>query len=339
MTSTGLSSVLFVLSRCRPVSLAFSLLESQTSPEEPNMKTKKPNAELVWKQIEDVLAPQLRLSISDRVVYSHLLRHSRLEGKLQLRFSMTWLSRSIGLCGNSTRWAVRRLISRGILRLVQCSKAGHVIEVLLPEEIPAAGADRTDGANRTAVSGPSSFVPAFYSKEQDFLKTAALRKSIHARERGRCFYCLRCLTPQARCLDHVVPQSEFGGNAHWNLVSCCLQCNSQKGERSAIDFFRRLYRERRLSDAELADRLRALDTLAAGRLLPLRAAKAKPLPRKSSLPRLLPVASGPERIMKRREIPQLRRPAHSRNERRKKESACSARNGRFPGRLTCESRR
>jgi hypothetical protein len=60
---------------------------------------------------------------TDRVVYSHLLRHSRLEGKLQLRFSIPWLSRSIGLCSNSTRWAVRRLVSRGLVRLVQCSKA------------------------------------------------------------------------------------------------------------------------------------------------------------------------------------------------------------------------
>jgi len=44
------------------------------------MKNKKPNAELVWKQLEDLLAPRLRLSVIDRTVYSHLLRHSRREG-------------------------------------------------------------------------------------------------------------------------------------------------------------------------------------------------------------------------------------------------------------------
>ena len=78
------------------------------------MKNKKPNAELVWKHFEDFLVPRLRLSITDRAVYSHLLRHSRLEGKVELRFSIPWLARGVGLCGNSTRWAVRRLVSRGV---------------------------------------------------------------------------------------------------------------------------------------------------------------------------------------------------------------------------------
>ena len=232
------------------------------------MKTKKPNAEHIWKQFEDLLVPRLRLSITDRAVYSNLVRNRRLEGKPRLRFSIPWLSRGIRLCGNSTRWAVRRLISRGLLRLVQCSKAGHVVEVLLPEEILAADTGRSDRSDRTGGPVSSAFLPAIYSEGEDFLKTAALRRSIHAREHGRCFYCLRQLTPQARCLDHVVPLSQFGGNSSRNLVSCCLKCNSQKGERSALDFLRRLYRERRLSDSELADRLRALDALVSGKLRP-----------------------------------------------------------------------
>jgi hypothetical protein len=42
----------------------------------------------------------------------------------------------------------------------------------------------------------------------------------------------------------------------------------EKGERSAEEFFRSLYREHRLSDTELSGRLRALDELAAGKLKP-----------------------------------------------------------------------
>src|SRR5260370_27408689 len=153
------------------------------------MKTKKPNAAQIWKQLEDHLVPRLRLSITDRAVYSHLLRHSRLEGRARLRFSIAWLAR---------------------------------------------------GA----------------------------RLSIHVRERGRCFYCLRRLTPLIRCLDHVVPRVSFGSNSYRNLVSCCLQCNSQKRDRSAGDFLRWLYRERRLTAVELAARLRALDALASRKLPP-----------------------------------------------------------------------
>src|SRR5216684_665660 len=169
------------------------------------MKTKKPNAAQIWKQLEDHLVPRLRLSITDRAVYSHLLRHSRLEGRARLRFSMAWLARGARLSTNPARWAVRRLIAHGALRLV---------------------------------------------------------------ERGRCFYCLRRLTPLIRCLDHVVPRVSFGSNSYRNLVSCCLQCNSQKRDRSAGDFLRWLYRERRLTAVELAARLRALDALASGKLPP-----------------------------------------------------------------------
>jgi hypothetical protein len=142
-----------------------------------------------------------------------------------------------------------------------------VVEVLLPNEIRTAISDILEGISGRAPHLDSSRVASF--EEVDFLKTEALRGAIHARERGLCFYCLRQLTPRARCLDHVVPQSQFGGNSYRNLVSCCVKCNSQKGERPAIDFFRRLYRERRLSDAELAGRLRALDALAVGKLRPV----------------------------------------------------------------------
>ena len=52
----------------------------------------KANAESTWKQFEDHLVPQLRLSVIERAVYSHLLRHSRLEGKRDVRFSIKELA-------------------------------------------------------------------------------------------------------------------------------------------------------------------------------------------------------------------------------------------------------
>ncbi len=57
-------------------------------------------------------------------------------------------------------------------------------------------------------------------------------------------------------------------NSYRNLVSCCLECNSLKGDRFAEDFLRWLYRERRLTPLELSARLRALDALASGKLRP-----------------------------------------------------------------------
>jgi hypothetical protein len=69
-------------------------------------------------------------------------------------------------------------------------------------------------------------------------------------------------------LDHVVPRARVGCNSYRNLVSSCMKCNSQKGERPAEEFLRWLFRERRLTAAELSDRFRALELLASGKLRP-----------------------------------------------------------------------
>jgi 5-methylcytosine-specific restriction endonuclease McrA len=231
------------------------------------MKTKKPNAELLWKQLEDSLVPRLRLSVIERTVYSHLLRHTRLEGKLRLHFSISWLARNICLSTSPVREGVRRLVSHGALRLVQRSKAGHVVEVRLPGEIRAM---RLNSIERRAAAKENEqrSHAALNIEEADFLHDKVLRKTIHARERGQCFYCLRRTSSTVHCLDHVVPRSQSGPNSYRNLVSSCMECNVQKGEKSADDFLRRLYRERRLTAAELAARLRALDALASGKLRP-----------------------------------------------------------------------
>ena len=233
------------------------------------MKNKKPNAELVWKQLEDHLAPRLGLTAIERTVYAHLLRHSRLEGKLRFRFSIRWLARNIGLSTGPVRAAVRRLIAQGALRLVQRSKAGHVVEVRLPEEIRA---ERPNPVESRACGGEdvADALASVNIEEADFLQNTTLRKAIHAREGGRCFYCMRKTSTAVQCLDHVVPQAQAppGSNSYRNLVSSCLECNSQKGEKPAHDFLRWLYREGHLNSSELGGRIRALDALASGKLRP-----------------------------------------------------------------------
>jgi 5-methylcytosine-specific restriction endonuclease McrA len=226
------------------------------------MKAKKPNAELVCKQFEDALAPRLRLSTTDRAVYYHLLRHSRLEGKSRLHFSVIWLARNLGLTEETVRAALRRLVQHRALRLIERSKAGHVIDIRLPEEVPGARLNKVPA--RAAVRSPHSD----NLEEIDFMRTPALRQAIHAREGGVCFYCLRRIGPQMQCLDHVIPRAQLGPNSYRNLVSCCLECNSRKGERPADDFLRSLYREGRLTGAELIRGLQSLKHLAAGNLRP-----------------------------------------------------------------------
>ena len=226
------------------------------------MKNKELDAKSLWIQVEDVLVPRLRLSVIDHVVYSHLLRHSRLEGKRRLRFSIIWLARNIHLSVCPTREAVRRLAEQGALRLVERSKAGHVAEVRLPEEIR--GVRVHANRERKAAEQPS----ANGIEDVDFLKTLELRRAIHARERGKCFYCLRRVPPRLACLDHVVPRAKVRCNSYRNLVSCCMECNSEKGEKPAEEFLRWLFREHQLGAADLKGRFRALELLAAGELRP-----------------------------------------------------------------------
>ncbi len=65
-----------------------------------------------------------------------------------------------------------------------------------------------------------------------------------------------------------MPRVASGRNSYRNLVSSCLECNSQKCDRSAADFLCWLYHEHRLTDKQLTARLRALDALASGKLRP-----------------------------------------------------------------------
>jgi len=232
------------------------------------MQNKTVNARLVWKQFEDVLVPRLRLSVIDRAVYSYLFRHSHLEGKRQVRFTLLSVALGTRLCLASARASVRRLIELGAFLLVERSKAGHVVEVLLPNEIPAARKDT--GAEHVARP-----VGAANPEEIDFTQTKELRQSIHAREQGRCSYCLRQTKPRMLCLDHVVPRAEQGCNSYRNLVSCCQECNARKGDSSAQDFLRLLFRDGKLSIGELAGRLQALEALAAGKLKPRLQGSAK----------------------------------------------------------------
>ncbi|HSF16557.1 MAG TPA: HNH endonuclease [Vicinamibacteria bacterium] len=55
------------------------------------------------------------------------------------------------------------------------------------------------------------------------------RQNIYLRDRYRCQYCSRRFTASQLTFDHVIPASR-GGRKEWeNIVTCCIQCNRQKG--------------------------------------------------------------------------------------------------------------
>ena len=237
------------------------------------MKTQKTDAELVWKQFTDFLIPRFRLSFADRSVYWHLVRLSRLEGAVRVRVSIYLLARDLGLTPNLQILSAMPFANfhRSVLAR---NRRGHTIKVRLPSEVPSVSPKRLprrSGSVRSTSFAPHAIPATAVSEleEINFLQTLALRETIHARERGRCFYCHRRLNRRIRCLDHVIPMARRGRNSYRNLLSSCVECNSAKGGGSASNLLRRLYREHRLTSSEFAARLRALKSLAAGKLRPV----------------------------------------------------------------------
>lgn len=234
------------------------------------MNNKKIDAALLWKQFEDVLVPGLRLSYVDRVVYCYLLRHSLVEGKPRLRISIPWLARGARVTCTPARQALHRLVEKGAIRLVERTRLGHLIEVRRPEQIRLPSERRRTFAQseESGVYRAGRFDVPTDLEKINFLRSKALRETIYKRDRSLCFYCLCRLKLRTRCLDHVVPRMRSGRNSYRNLVSACMDCNSQKSGKPASDFLRRLYREGHITAPELTGRLRALRALAAGKLRP-----------------------------------------------------------------------
>jgi hypothetical protein len=219
------------------------------------MPEAKPDASQIWKQMEDLVVPRLRLGLSERAVYSFLLRHSHLEGTRRLNFSVGWLARGVCLCYVPARNSVRSLASKGALRIIYRGLNGHVADVILPHELRL---------GRTSQPKPEEF----NLEAVDFLHGSEQRNAILQREQSRCFYCLRFLRPRSLVLDHVIPLARRGRNSYCNLVACCVECNARKGEKPAEDLLRLLFREGRLNKTELAARRRTLRMLAEGKLKP-----------------------------------------------------------------------
>ena len=103
----------------------------------------------------------------------------------------------------------------------------------------------------------------------DFYKDAKYRSAILEREEGRCFYCRRALTDEDSGLDHAEPQSANGSNGYRNVVAACHSCNSSKGDDTAEEFLRKLYRRKFLGAAELDERLADVAKLKRGLLRPI----------------------------------------------------------------------
>lgn len=207
------------------------------------------------KQCEDHLFPSLQLSVRERVLYYHLLRHTHLEGKSSALFALLPLSKATGVSDRSSREDIRSLNERGCIKIEDRSRNGHLVRVFLPEEI-------------AGVLPKETSVAEIDIEALDFFANRKFVSALLAREDHRCFYCLKSMRAESCELDHAVAQANGRDNSYRNIVCSCHECNTTKQAQVASDFLRSLYRKGVLSQAELENRLTALEQIQLGKLVP-----------------------------------------------------------------------
>src|SRR5713101_1025357 len=173
------------------------------------MKHEKIDAVEVCKELEDVLAPRLKLSVLDRAVYLHLLRHSRFEGKPRLRFTILWLANNMGLTARRVRQAVRRLVDNNVLRLIERSNIGHLVQVRLPGEVRAPRGTRTGTGGRDKLPGRVNLVSCCLdcnSRKKDLPAEDFLRRLFREGRLSAKDLSARLLAVQALAAGKLRPQ-------------------------------------------------------------------------------------------------------------------------------------
>jgi hypothetical protein len=204
-------------------------------------------------EIEDRLFQKLDLDVWERCIYYHLLRLSRASGASAVQFALAPTARTIGMSEDKIRHSIRSMAAKGCVRIEDRGKGGHLVRLLLPEEIDAV-------REAIHVAEPLDI------ETIDFFTDRRHLAAILTREQGKCFYCSRAVGPETAALDHVVPAVDGGNNSHRNIVAACHECNSLKQATPADDFIRRLYRAGLLSQDDVAARLERLALLRAAQL-------------------------------------------------------------------------
>ncbi len=205
-----------------------------------------------------------QLETTEQAIYLYVVRHSWLESKENVLVSISNAAKSnafgIGSKGgtmgiSATRTKVYSLEKKGFIQIVDSTHTGLRIKPILPWENPNIKRELETAELETPL------------EELDFYSDPLLRRAIRERENNRCFYSFQKITDENFVIDHVVSRPE-GNNSYMNLVATTKSMNNKKNDMNADDFIRSLYRDGLLSEAELKERLQALEQLTNGELKP-----------------------------------------------------------------------
>ena len=186
----------------------------------------------------------------EAAIYWHLFRHSIIAtGNVFARVSVRRLARrvimsrsgqSTALSYSAVQDALQGLQTKGAISLAgDTNREGTLYRFHLPEEIALC---------RDAMSkAQEKELPKVDPKhELDFYNVKENRLKIFERDKYICQYpgCGKQLTRFSATLDHLTPVSRGGDNSYENLVTACLQHNSQRGAQTLMNFLARKREEK-----------------------------------------------------------------------------------------------
>lgn len=213
-------------------------------------------------EIQDHLAPEL--DGIEQMLYHYLFRHTHLKGRDTVIVPARSIGPKIGkgrkgaaeLARNNIPKKLRSLETKGAIEILERTRDGTVVRVILPRAIPGlirVGADST----LTDLTGV------------DFFSAAENRQRILQRDGCRCRYCLRELNAENFSIDHIVPQAEGGDNTYRNVVAVCFECNSKKQSKAVKEFLRCNYRAGIISREDFDACLLYVEAVRAGKIVPI----------------------------------------------------------------------
>ena len=215
----------------------------------------------IFAQFQDYLAP--RLDVYEQAIYLYIMRHTIVEGRREevigFKSARKKLAFGIGKAGTPPSEGIvyeklKGLETKGCIKVLGSERSGTRVQIVLPNEIP----------NLVPVATAGLLIDL---EGLDFFTVPENRRRILEREEWHCFYCLAKLDENNHVIEHVISRPE-GDSSYRNVVGACRRCNNRKGEASAENFLRSLYREGILSGDEFSIRLSLLGKLSAGELKP-----------------------------------------------------------------------
>ncbi len=170
-------------------------------------------------QFVDELLPEL--TPYENALYIYFLRHSYLNGKIEIRIGKRSIGSTFvrGVRGNRANFShitsvLLDLEKKGCIKIGDTNREGTLYTILLPDQIPMV----KEKLLATAEPQP----------DDDYFTNPDKRKEVFERDKWICFYCGEKVTSENATLDHYIPQWKGGKHSKENLRTCCLVCNSIK---------------------------------------------------------------------------------------------------------------